>query len=110
MMTGQSTTTRAPVQLDIPSAIVSSQSLPAALPVLDSFAIIPAVSDTKTQAGLDRSSALLAAFGLSLIPTLAVSIPFFMRRGRHLDTTIPHLDNVNLTSQSLPGLNAKEFL
>ena len=92
VMSGSEVTTRAPVKLDIPSAIVSSQSLPAVLS-LDSLAIIPTtVVDTKTSLTLSRSSALLAAIGLSLIPTLAVSIPFFMRRGRHLNLTIPELE------------------
>ena len=84
-MTGSQPTTKAPVQLGIPSAIVSSQSLPAVVS-LDTLNIIPAVASTvtKTSTTLTGTNALLAAFGLSLIPTLAVSIPFFIRRGRQL--------------------------
>ena len=84
-MTGSEPTTSAPVQLGIPSAIVSSQSLPAVVS-LDTLNIIPAVASTvtKTSTTLTGTNAILAAFGLSLIPTLAVSIPFFIRRGRQL--------------------------
>ena len=84
-MTGSQPTTKAPVQLGIPSAIVSSQSLPAVVS-LDTLNIIPAAASTvtKTSTTLTGTNAILAAFGLSLIPTLAVSIPFFIRRGRQL--------------------------
>ena len=83
-MTGSEATTKAPVQLGIPSAIVSSQSLPAVVS-LDTLNILPAATTvTKTSTTLTGTNAILAAFGLSLIPTLAVSIPFFLRRGRQL--------------------------
>ena len=80
-MTGSEATTRAPVQLGIPSAIVSSQSLPAVVS-LDYLNILPAAtaSVTKTSTTLTGTNAILAAFGLSLIPTLAVSIPFIALR------------------------------
>ena len=95
-MTGSEATTKAPVQLGIPSAIVSSQSLPAVV-ALDTLNILPAATSTitKTSTTLTGTNALLAAFGLSLIPTLAVSIPFFLRRGR----TLKHQqDNNKLTN------------
>ena len=85
-MTGSEATTKAPVQLVIPSAIVSSQSLPAVVELDPLLNILPAAVSTvtKTSTTLTGTSAILAAFGLSLIPTLAVSIPFFLRRGRRL--------------------------
>ena len=90
-MTGSEATTKAPVQLGIPSAIVSSQSLPAVVS-LDTLNILPAATTvTKTSTTLTGTNAILAAFGLSLIPTLAVSIPFFLRRGRQLQQ-----DNVRI--------------
>ena len=66
------------------SGAVSSQSLPA---INTSFSSSTSSESTTVNrvSALDRNTALLAAFGLSLIPTLAVSIPFLvpsLRRGR----------------------------
>ena len=63
-----------PIAIDLPLASVIATSLPSSS------------SSTSVLNGFDRNSALLTAFGLSLIPTLAISIPFlapaFRRRGR----------------------------
>ena len=106
-MTGSEATTRAPVQLGIPSAIVSSQSLPAVVS-LDYLNILPAAtaSVTKTSTTLTGTNAILAAFGLSLIPTLAVSIPFFLRRGRGRGRSLQlqQDNNNNLSDLELAGI------
>merc|ERR1712223_150842 len=66
-----------PVAIDLPLASVIASSLPSSS---------SSSSSTSVLTGFDRNSALLTAFGLSLIPTLAISIPFlapaFRRRGR----------------------------
>ena len=66
-----------PVAIDLPLASVIASSVPSSS---------SSSSSTSVLTGFDRNSALLTAFGLSLIPTLAISIPFlapaFRRRGR----------------------------
>lgn len=67
---------------------VSPQLLPASISLPSSLSS-SSVSDSSSSslASFDRNSALLTALGLSLIPTLAISIPFLapaFRRGRHL--------------------------
>ena len=68
-----------PIAIDLPLASVIATSLP-------SSSTSSSSSSTSVLNGFDRNSALLTAFGLSLIPTLAISIPFlapaFRRRGR----------------------------
>ena len=67
-----------PIAVDLPLASVIATSLPSSSS--------SSSSSTSVLNGFDRNSALLTAFGLSLIPTLAISIPFlapaFRRRGR----------------------------
>ena len=73
---------------------VASQQLPSVadlLPITSIFSSSSSSSSsssTSTSTTFDRNSALLTALGLSLIPTLAISIPFlapaFRRRGRQV--------------------------
>ena len=73
----------------IDTGIVSSQSLPAVDTSFNSNLVSLSTSSSVNRVStLDRNTALFAAFGLSLIPTLAVSLPFLvpsLRRGRILD-------------------------
>ena len=75
---------------------------------LDYLNILPAAtaSVTKTSTTLTGTNAILAAFGLSLIPTLAVSIPFFLRRGRGRGRSLQlqQDNNNNLSDQELAGI------
>ena len=73
---------------DITGAVFP-ESLPAltvSLPSSSSLSMSSSTSDSNQNA-LTGPSAVIVAFGLSLIPTLAVSIPFFLRQGRLLETT-----------------------
>ena len=60
---------------------ITSAVIPESLPALT--VSLPSSSSSSSNA-LTGPSAVIVAFGLSLIPTLAVSIPFFLRRGRAL--------------------------
>jgi hypothetical protein len=70
---------------------VVAQQLPAVLDILPLTSVVVATpSSAAATTTFDRNSALLTALGLSLIPTLAISIPFlapaFRRRGRDIQT------------------------
>ena len=73
----------------IDTGIVSSQSLPAVDTSFNPNTVSLSTSSSVNRVStLDRNTALFAAFGLSLILTLAVSLPFLvpsLRRGRILD-------------------------
>ena len=68
------------------SGTVSLQLLPAnGIVSLPSLSVASSSSSaTSNRVALTGTPAVLAAFGLSLIPTLAVSIPFFLGRSRTL--------------------------
>ena len=59
---------------------ITSAVIPESLPALT----VSLPSSSSSSDALTGPSAVIVAFGLSLIPTLAVSIPFFLRRGRAL--------------------------
>ena len=59
---------------------ITSAVIPESLPALT----VSLPSSSSSSNALTGPSAVIVAFGLSLIPTLAVSIPFFLRRGRAL--------------------------
>ena len=84
-----------PVAIDLPLASVIASS---------SSSSSTSSSTTSVLNGFDRNSALLTAFGLSLIPTLAISIPFlapaFRRRGR-VSSGSP--SSINPSSSSSPS-------
>ena len=61
---------------------ITSAVIPESLPALT--VSLPSSSSSSSSNALTGPSAVIVAFGLSLIPTLAVSIPFFLRRGRAL--------------------------
>ena len=74
----------------IDSGTVSLQSLPAVdVSISSNTASLSSASSVNRVSTLSGNSALLAALGLALIPTLAVSIPFLvpsLRRGRFVET------------------------
>ena len=87
----------------IDSGAVSSQSLPAVDSSFNSNTVsLSSSSSVNRVSTLDRNTALFAAFGLSLIPTLVVSLPFLLpsiRRGKRADKDMQSFENTKRYSR-----------
>ena len=95
------------------TAIVSSKPLPAINTSFTSNTAAASSSGTRVST-LDRNTAALAAFGLSLIPALAVTVPFLvpsLRRGKtihnYYDSDLKHEDDSEYMSNEIQALLAQ---